>query len=363
MTNDIDGPTRERRRRDVGVLGGGRMGAGIAHAFLLAGVARHGRRARRRGRGGRGRRACASRVEASIARGTADDDAATLALALRDEHRRRRLRRLRPRGRGGARGPRAEDRRPHPRRGGARAAAPRSPRTPRRSRSTSSPRCSTGPTRFLGTALLQPGAGVDARRDRARRRDRRRARRRGPRVGRRDRQDPDRRARRARLRLVAARRRPRARGDPHARRGRRQRRGHRRRDDARLPASGRPAAARPTSSGLDVRLGIAEYLHADARRAVRAARPAAPHGRRGQARPQERRGLLSYGRTTDDRHTAQLRRTAHWWTPDAAAAADATEVRDASTGELVARVSAPRASTSAPRSSTRAPSGRRASAR
>ena len=47
--------------------------------------------------------------------------------------------------------------------------------------------------------------------------------------------------------------------------------------------------------GLDVRLGIAEYLSNDARRAVRAAGPAAPHGGRGQARPQDRRGLLPVG--------------------------------------------------------------------
>ena len=47
--------------------------------------------------------------------------------------------------------------------------------------------------------------------------------------------------------------------------------------------------------GLDVRLGIAEYLSQHARRAVRAAGPAAPHGRRGQARPQDRRGLLPVG--------------------------------------------------------------------
>ncbi|GAA1758055.1 3-hydroxyacyl-CoA dehydrogenase family protein [Agromyces humatus] len=63
---------------DVGVLGGGRMGAGIAHAFLLAGS-----RVTVVERDASAAAAAATRVresvEASIARGTADDDAATLA--------------------------------------------------------------------------------------------------------------------------------------------------------------------------------------------------------------------------------------------------------------------------------------------
>lgn len=63
---------------DVGVLGGGRMGAGIAHAFLLAGS-----RVTVVERDAEAAAAAATRVresvEASIARGTADDDVATLA--------------------------------------------------------------------------------------------------------------------------------------------------------------------------------------------------------------------------------------------------------------------------------------------
>ena len=50
--------------------------------------------------------------------------------------------------------------------------------------------------------------------------------------------------------------------------------------------------------GLDVRLGIAEYLHATLGDALRAARPAAPDGRRGQARPQDRRRASTSGRTS-----------------------------------------------------------------
>ena len=87
--------------------------------------------------------------------------------------------------------------------------------------------------------------------------------------------------------------------------------------------------------GLDVRLGIAEYLLEHARRAVRAARPAAPHGRRGQARPQDRRGLLPVGRpVTASRTTTMTTKkeptmteilpsyvNGAWWTPDGAAAA------------------------------------------
>ncbi|GAA1797018.1 3-hydroxyacyl-CoA dehydrogenase family protein [Agromyces neolithicus] len=63
---------------DVGVLGGGRMGAGIAHAFLLAGS-----RVTVVERDAEAAAAAAARVresvEASIARGTSDNDAATLA--------------------------------------------------------------------------------------------------------------------------------------------------------------------------------------------------------------------------------------------------------------------------------------------
>lgn len=62
---------------DVGVLGGGRMGAGIAHAFLLAGS-----RVTVVERDADAAGAATSRVlesvEASVARGTADEDAAVI---------------------------------------------------------------------------------------------------------------------------------------------------------------------------------------------------------------------------------------------------------------------------------------------
>jgi len=79
VTNDIDmARPASGAPADVGVLGGGRMGAGIAHAFLLAGS-----RVTVVERDAEAAAAAATRVresvEASIARGTADDDAATLA--------------------------------------------------------------------------------------------------------------------------------------------------------------------------------------------------------------------------------------------------------------------------------------------
>ena len=79
MSDDIDtAAPASGAPADVGVLGGGRMGAGIAHAFLLAGS-----RDTIVERDAEAAAAAATRVresvEASIARGVADDDAATLA--------------------------------------------------------------------------------------------------------------------------------------------------------------------------------------------------------------------------------------------------------------------------------------------
>ena len=79
MSDDIDtAAPASGAPADVGVLGGGRMGAGIAHAFLLAGS-----RVTVVERDAEAAASAATRVresvEASIARGTADDDAATLA--------------------------------------------------------------------------------------------------------------------------------------------------------------------------------------------------------------------------------------------------------------------------------------------
>ena len=79
MSDDIDtAAPASGAPADVGVLGGGRMGAGIAHAFLLAGS-----RVTIVERDAEAAAAAATRVresvEASIARGVADDDAATLA--------------------------------------------------------------------------------------------------------------------------------------------------------------------------------------------------------------------------------------------------------------------------------------------
>ena len=72
------------------------------------------------------------------------------------------------------------------------------------------------------------------------------------------------------------------------------------------------------------------------RRTIRTARAAAAHGGRRQARPQERRGLLRMGeRPMIDILPSYVQGA--WWTP--AAGSVAAEVRDASTGEPVARVS------------------------
>ncbi|WP_022888698.1 3-hydroxyacyl-CoA dehydrogenase family protein [Agromyces italicus] len=73
-----DSPTGSGAPAAVGVLGGGRMGAGIAHAFLLAGsrvtiVERDADAA-----AAAAQRVLAS-VEASVVRGTADEDAAAYA--------------------------------------------------------------------------------------------------------------------------------------------------------------------------------------------------------------------------------------------------------------------------------------------
>ena len=97
-------------------------------------------------------------------------------------------------------------------------------------------------------ALLQPGAGLGAGRDRARRRPRAGdlvARPRGwvDALG----KTADRRQGLPGLRVLTARRRDRARGDAHARGGRRVGRGHRHRHGARLQAPHRPAAGTTTS--------------------------------------------------------------------------------------------------------------------
>ena len=206
--------------RRVGVLGGGRMGAGIAHAFLLAGSRGRRRRTRRRLGGCRDRtrarqhrafgaieaappRARSSSCDAALSTGT---DAAAfvdcdLVIEAVPEDRALKTEAL-------ARAERAMpaasvlaiehvvhlDRRPL----GAPRAARAVPRPP----------------------LLQPGAGVEPRRGRPRLRHWRRPRRRGTRLDRRDRQDRDRGARLARLRLEPARRGARAGGDPDARGGR-----------------------------------------------------------------------------------------------------------------------------------------------
>jgi hypothetical protein len=201
---------------------------------------------------------------------------------------------MRPRGGGRSRGPRTEDRRPHPRRDGDRnRCGSRLEHVVDLDRPAR--RAARAAVEVSRHALLQPRACVDARRDRARRLDRRHARGGGARVGARDRQDPHRRHGCPGLRVLAARRRPRAGGDPDARRRCRVGRGHRRRDDARVQASGRAASAdRHRRSRCAPRHRRVPLEHA--RRTLRPARPAAPHGRRGQARPQDRRGLLPVGR-------------------------------------------------------------------
>ena len=98
-----------------------------------------------------------------------------------------------------------------------------SPPTPPRSRSTISRAGCARPTRFLGLHFFNPVPASALVEIVAGSRHRPGARRRRPRVGRGDRQDAGRRARRPGLRLEPARRRSRARSDPHARRGRRQR--------------------------------------------------------------------------------------------------------------------------------------------
>ena len=99
-----------------------------------------------------------------------------------------RLRRLRPRDRGDHREPRPEARDVARARRHRQARAPCSPPTPRRWRSSTRPRSTSRPERFLGPALLQPRPGDEARRGRARRHDVRRDLRRGPRLRRVDRQ-------------------------------------------------------------------------------------------------------------------------------------------------------------------------------
>ena len=245
----------------VGVLGGGRMGAGIAHAFLLAGaevvvVERDAELAA----------AAGDRIRKSIAesvrRGTTDRSAKQLDaqlvtdvdvvafagcdlvieavpedLALKLDALRRVEAAIEP-------------------------GSPLASNTSSISIDTLAGRARP-PGRLPRTPLLQPGARVAARRDRARRRDRPRAGRARARLGRRPRQDADHRARRPRLRLVA----PRGRCSASE--------AIRMLEDGVASADDIDAAMtlgyqhpigplRLTDLvGLDVRLGIAEYLHAE----------------------------------------------------------------------------------------------------
>ena len=159
------------------------------------------------------------------------------------------------------------------------------------------------------------------------------------------RQDAGRRARLPRLRLEPARARARPRGDPDAGGGRRDGRRHRRGDGARIPASGRPAAhdrhRRASTCASASPRSCTRALGA----ALRTARAAAPDGRRGTARPQERRGLLRMERRRDDRASCPATSRAPGGRPDAAARCRPI-VRDASTGEAVAAGQHRRASTS-----------------
>ena len=320
----------------VGVIGGGRMGAGIAHAFALAGasvvvIERDADAAA----------AAAARVveslRRSVERGGTTRDLAGLTAAV-ETGRCRGPRRLRTRHRGGARRPRAQGRRPRTRRTSARRGGrarvehlvdlhrrpcrrPGPPRPPARS------------------ALLQPGPGVAARRDRGGARHRARTRRRRPRLGRRDRQGARRRARQPRVRVEPTRCRARARGDPHARGGCRFGRRHRRGDGARLPASGRPPA---------------HDRHRRARRATRNRRRSCTRDWATDSRPRTARGGWSptdtwaarpaadstNGANSEhrDRDPAQLRQDA-WWSPAGPGPLAVVTVRDASTGEEVARLS------------------------
>src|SRR5690606_13345716 len=69
---------------------------------------------------------------------------------------------------------------------------------------------------------------------------------------------------------------------------------------------------------------------------LRAARPAAHDGRRGQTGPQERRRLLRMERGTMTTDILPSYVRGEWWTPSSV---EGAEVRDASTGEIVTRVS------------------------
>src|SRR5690606_9419397 len=69
---------------------------------------------------------------------------------------------------------------------------------------------------------------------------------------------------------------------------------------------------------------------------VRAARALAADGRRGEAGPQERRRILRMERGTMTEYLPSFVQ-GDWWTP--AADAKGTDVRDASTGEVITRVS------------------------
>ena len=154
----------------VGVLGGGRMGAGIAHAFLLAGadVA-----VVERDRCPPTPRARASSAPSRPASNAARPRSASRRVAPAAARRRRprRLRACRPRDRGRAGRPGHQTRSALGRRSACCRPAPASRATRRRCRSTTSRSCCA--TRAVPRpALLQPGAGVPARRGRDRDRDR-----------------------------------------------------------------------------------------------------------------------------------------------------------------------------------------------
>ena len=230
-----------RATATVGVYGGGRMGAGIAHAFLAAGAAVtvvETRRGRGRRGPGAGRDQPARRRGARQARGHAAEVLARLDVTTDPAA-------LAPAGLVVEAVP--EDAALKARVLGAiEEAAPDAVlghqhqlavhRRARR-RAARDPNASSGCTSSTRCRPATWSRSWSARRtaDGARRRPRRRW------VGG-ARQDRDHRHRLAGLRQQPARRRDRPGGDADARGGRRVGRGHRHRDDARLPAPGRPAA-------------------------------------------------------------------------------------------------------------------------
>ena len=246
MSDDADGaPSR------VGVLGGGSDGR--RHRARVPARRRRGRRrrARRADSGCRAPPASATACVRAVERGATDAHARRARSSVRDARTdAAAFAGCDARGRGGPRGSRAEDRGARPRRGAMPSTARCSRRTRRPSRSTTSPPSLRAPRPVPRAALLQPGARVrrssrswPARRPTPSSSTTPRA------VGRGARQDADRRARLARLRLEPARRRARPRGDPDARGGRRERRRHRRRDGRSATGIRSARCARPTSSG------------------------------------------------------------------------------------------------------------------